>query len=65
MNDRIVLLGVFLLLANMFVLFSGLYSFNYYVFVGVLIVGSIIALAGAFAKPNKTQQVSVPSQSSS
>ena len=62
MNDRIVLFGVFLLLANMFVLFTGLYSFNYYVFVGVLVIGSLIALAGAFARPNKRQQISVSSQ---
>ncbi len=56
MNDRIVLLGVFLLIANLFVLFAGLYAFNYYAFVGVLVVGVVISVIGAFARPSKSQQ---------
>ncbi|MHB8567987.1 MAG: hypothetical protein ACYC7D_14465 [Nitrososphaerales archaeon] len=56
MNDRVVLVGVFLLIANMFVLFAGLYSFNYYVFVGVLAAGVFVALAGAFIRPSPYRQ---------
>ncbi len=64
MNDRIILLGVSILIANLFVLFAGVYNFNYYIFDAVIIAGIVIGLAGAFA-PKAKRQVEATSSSAS
>jgi hypothetical protein len=60
MNDRIILTGVSLLIANLFLLFAGVFndlnlniqghSYNYYVFGAIIIVAIVIGAAGLFAK---------------
>jgi hypothetical protein len=57
MNTNIVLTGVFVLIANLFVLFTGAYNYNFNIFVGVLAAGVVVAAAGAFARPQKPAPV--------
>ena len=67
MNDRVILTGVSILIANLFLLFAGTFnninlgstSYGYYVFDGIIILGIVIGLAGVFSPPAKRMVTSV------
>ena len=60
MNDRVILSGVVIIIANMFLIFAGTFNhfsaaYGYYVFAGIIVVGIAVGLAGVFLSPPKQE----------
>ena len=64
MNDRAILSGVAILIADMFLIFAGAFnqlnsSYGYYVFDGILVLGIVVGLVGVFL-PAPKQKIAAP-----
>ena len=62
MNDRAILLGVVILIADLFLIFAGTFNhfnpaYGYYLFDGIIVLGIAVGLAGVFLRAPKAKFV--------
>ena len=64
MNDRAILLGIVIIIVDLFLIFAGTFNhldqaYSYYLFDGIIVLGMVISLVGAFLSAPKREIVPV------